>query len=78
MADKTQKQDDNVPGKFYVDKTCTGCSTCTAFAPENFAMNDDMSHARVIKQPENQEETDASQEALDSCPNGSIGNDGEE
>ncbi len=28
MADKTQKVPENVPGKWYVDDTCTPCHVC--------------------------------------------------
>ena len=29
MADKNQKWEDNVSGKFYVDKECILCSVCS-------------------------------------------------
>ncbi len=45
-------------------------------APENFKMNDDDSNAFVYKQPENDEEKEACEEALESCPVDAIGNDG--
>ncbi len=28
MADKNDKIPENVPGKYYVDRTCTPCHTC--------------------------------------------------
>jgi ferredoxin len=49
---------------------------CVDTAPENFKMNDDDSNAFVYKQPENDEETEACEEALESCPVDAIGNDG--
>jgi len=45
-------------------------------APENFKMNGDDSNAFVFKQPENEEERDACEEALENCPVNAIGNDG--
>ena len=41
MADKTEKWEDNVAGKFYVDKECILCSVCSDAAPLNFKMSDD-------------------------------------
>ncbi len=77
MADKSAKQPENVPGKFYVDENCGGCQVCLSSAPENFAMTDDDDHAYIVKQPENDEEIEACQEAIDSCPDEAIGDDGE-
>ncbi len=77
MADKSAKQDDNVPGKFYVDENCSGCQVCVSTAPDNFKMDDDDDHALVFKQPENADETEACEEAMDSCPDEAIGDDGE-
>ena len=37
MADKKEKWEDNVPGKFYVDRECILCSVCSDAAPKNFA-----------------------------------------
>lgn len=45
-------------------------------SPENFKMNDDDSNAFVYKQPENDEEKAACEEALEACPVNAIGNDG--
>jgi ferredoxin len=45
-------------------------------SPENFKMNDDGSNAFVYKQPENDEEKAACQEAAENCPVDAIGNDG--
>lgn len=76
MADKTTKHSDNVPGKYYVCAQCSACASCTGFAPDNFKMSDDMSHACVFKQPETPEEEAACVDAMSSCPNGAIGDDG--
>ena len=45
-------------------------------APENFKMSEDGSNAFVYKQPENDEEKAACQEASENCPVDAIGNDG--
>ncbi len=76
MANRNDKVPENVPGKFYVDSTCSGCMVCCDTAPENFKMNDDDSHALVYKQPANADETTKCQEAMDGCPETAIGNDG--
>lgn len=75
MAEKDDKVFENVPGKYYVDSNCDFCETCIEMAPENFAAHDD-EYAYVIKQPENDAEEDACQEALESCPSEAIGDDG--
>ena len=51
MANKTDKVNGNVEGKYYVDTSCIGCGMCEGTAPDNFKMNGDM--AIVYKQPEN-------------------------
>ena len=78
MADKNDKFEDNVPGKFYVDRECIICSVCSDCAPNNFRMSDDGSHDIVYKQPENADEVDQCYEALESCPVEAIGDDGDE
>ncbi|MBP7148055.1 MAG: ferredoxin [Acidobacteria bacterium] len=77
MADKTAKVPDGVPGKFYVDTSCSACKVCVDTAPDNFKMTDDDDHAFVSKQPANAEEEAVCQEAMDGCPSEAIGNDGE-
>ncbi|HHN75638.1 MAG TPA: ferredoxin [Acidobacteria bacterium] len=77
MADPSAKHPENAPGKFYVDENCGGCQVCIGTAPENFQMTDDDDHAYVVKQPANDEELEACQEAMDSCPDEAIGDDGE-
>ena len=75
MADKYEQYADNVPGKWYVDSSCIICSLCAELAPKNFKESDDGGHDIVYKQPENEEEEQACQEALEQCPVESIGND---
>lgn len=78
MANKNDKQKENVPGRFYVDKECIGCDTCIMSAEGNFAMEDDEGHAYVKKQPQTPEEIEQCLEALEGCPVEAIGEDGEE
>jgi ferredoxin len=77
MANKTGKQADNVPGKYYVDDQCIACGVCEGTAPENFKMSADGSHAFVAKQPENDAEEGQVKDCIESCPTNSIGDDGE-
>ena len=76
MADLQGRHADNAAGKFYVDSNCGGCQVCLSLAPENFKMTDDDDHALVCKQPEGDEETSACRDAIDSCPDDAIGDDG--
>lgn len=75
MADKADKNENNVAGKFYVDKQCIECGLCNGTAPDIFAMGD--GGAYVARQPENDEEVSLTNEAKDSCPVQAIGDDGE-
>ncbi|MHC4473714.1 MAG: ferredoxin [Planctomycetota bacterium] len=76
MADATDKCEENVPGKYYVDNNCSACMVCTESAPDHFKMTDDEEHAFVSKQPTTPEEEELCQEALEECPEESIGDDG--
>jgi len=78
MAEKNAKLSDNVPGKFYVDDQCIDCDACRATAPDNYARNEEQGYSYVSKQPENEEELNLCQEALEGCPVEAIGDDGEE
>lgn len=77
MADKTNKYDENVPGRFYVDRECIACDACVLAAPDHFGMDEDDGHAFVIKQPSGEAEEEACKEAMEGCPVEAIGNDGE-
>lgn len=46
-------------------------------APENFGRDDDEGVSYVKKQPDNDEELSACEEALEGCPVEAIGDDGE-
>ena len=75
MADKSDKNENNVPGKFYVDKQCIECGLCNGTAPDIFSMSD--SGAYVMQQPSNEADLALANEAKDSCPVQAIGDDGE-
>ena len=77
MADKNDKYDENVPGKFYVDQECIACDACVLAAPDHFNMDEDDGRAFVIKQPSDDSELEACQEAMEGCPVEAIGDDGE-
>ena len=77
MADKSSKQPEGVPGKWYVDTTCVPCNSCMDEAGSLLKYSADESHVFFAKQPSTPEEEGAAQRALDICPTGSIGNDGE-
>ena len=76
MADNTDKVPDNVDGQFYVDTNCIDCDLCRQTAPDNFDRNEDEGFSYVNKQPENDEETQACQDAIEECPVEAIGDDG--
>ena len=76
MADVNNKFEDNVEGDFYVDDQCIACGVCVDEAPDNFKMSDDESYVFVYKQPENGEEKEACETALESCPVDAIGSEG--
>ena len=77
MADKHQKNPENVRGKFYVDATCIDCDMCRNIAPQFFTRHDDNGYSYVFKQPQTPEEIAQAEEARISCPTETIGNDGE-
>jgi ferredoxin len=77
MAEKNNRNEKNVPGKFYVDDQCIDCDLCRSTAPDNFGTEDDLGYAYVMKQPENQEEEELCEEAMENCPVEAIGDDGE-
>jgi len=71
MARPADRLPDNVPGEFYVDRSCIDCDTCTRVAPGLFAAADD--HSFVARQPKSAEERLRALMALVSCPTASIG-----
>lgn len=77
MADKNDKVETNVPGKFFVDHQCIDCNLCRDTAPSNFKQNEAEGFSYVYKQPESPDEEAQCREALESCPVEAIGDDGE-
>lgn len=77
MADISDKNPENVPGKFYVDSSCIDCDLCRETAPSNFSREDNEGYSFVSKQPENDEEMALCVEAMEGCPVDAIGDDGE-
>ena len=76
MADKLDKQPDNVPGLWYVDTSCALCRMCLEEAPNFLTYNADETAVYFSKQPATPEEIVAAQRAMDVCPTLAIGNDG--
>lgn len=78
MADREDKNSENIPGKFYVDSQCIDCDLCRETAPSNFTRAEDEGYSYVFKQPENDEETAQCREAMEGCPVEAIGEDGKD
>lgn len=76
MPDPNEKWEDNVEGKWYVDKSCIFCGLCPQLAPENFCESEDGTHDVVYKQPENDDELAQCEDAAAQCPVTAIGDDG--
>jgi ferredoxin len=76
MASAEERWEDNVTGKYYVDKECILCSLCVDVAPESFRESDDGDHDVVYAQPVTDEQIEAAEDAMEQCPVDSIGNDG--
>lgn len=76
MADKSNKYDENIKGRYYVDRECIACDACVLAAPDHFGMDEDDGHAFVTKQPSSEGEEAACREAMEGCPVEAIGNDG--
>ena len=77
MADREDKNSENIAGKFYVDSQCIDCDLCRETAPNNFVRNEDSGYTYVSKQPAGDEENAQCVEAMEGCPVEAIGNDGE-
>jgi ferredoxin len=76
MPNPNAKVTENVFGPFYVDSACIDCDVCRDLAPENFARSFKHAYSYVSKQPENEAERAACEEAIACCPVEAIGNDG--
>ena len=73
MASIHKRLADNVPGEFYVDKTCIDCDTCRQVAPEVFTRSDAAGMSYVHRQPVDVYQAERARMALVACPTSSIG-----
>ena len=76
MADNTQRWEDNVAGRWYVDRTCILCSLCSDLAPRSFKESVAGDHDIVYRQPVTPEEIAQAEQAKAQCPVEAIGEDG--
>jgi ferredoxin len=76
MAEKNNRLAENVAGRYYVDSTCIDCDLCRETAPQIFRRNDEIGMSVVYRQPITPDEIGLAEEAKESCPTESIGNDG--
>jgi glyoxylase-like metal-dependent hydrolase (beta-lactamase superfamily II)/ferredoxin len=74
MADLAKILPDNVPGEYFVDRTCIDCDTCRQLAPAVFGESAGASFVR--QQPADAAAERATLQALVACPTGSIGSRG--
>jgi ferredoxin len=77
MAVKANKNEGNIPGKFYVDDQCIDCDLCREMCPECFRRDEDSGYSVVFKQPEDEDEIAMCEDAMENCPVNAIGDDGE-
>ena len=52
--------------RYYVSKECIGCRACVGVAQNNFDINNNLAY--VKKQPENNEEIESCEKAMEACP----------
>ena len=76
MVDRNFKADRNVPGEYYVDTSCVDCDLCRQYAPESMRRDEETGNSYVFHQPATPEQIAAAEEARQSCPTESIGNNG--
>jgi ferredoxin len=75
-SNDTTPHPDNVPGRYYVDRTCIDCGLCPNLAPHTFAESDDATHSYAYSQPQTEEEVADCEEAVATCPTNSVRDDG--
>ena len=76
MPNPKDKVPENVPGLYYSDTSCIDCGMCPETAPLIFKRQEDAGYSYVYRQPVTPEEIAQAEEALNSCPSDSIGNNG--
>ncbi len=77
MADIAKRYPDNVAGKYYVDRECGDCDTCSRRLPDIFRRNEACGYSYVYRQPTIPDEADACDEMVGDCPYDAIGADGD-
>ncbi len=77
MPNPRDKVPENVPGPYYSDTTSIDCGMCPEMAPLTFKREEDAGYSYVYRQPVTPEEIALADEARQSCPSDSIGNDGD-
>jgi ferredoxin len=77
MAITSDRLTQNVTGRYYVDSSCIDCDLCRSTAPAFFTRDDEIGFSIVHRQPVTPEDAALAEEAMDGCPSGSIGNDGD-
>ena len=77
MANFLHRFPNGVPGRFYVDDSCIYCALCVETAPTVFRYEAEYGWALVFHQPTTEEELHLTLEAVEGCPDGSIGTDGD-
>ena len=76
MPDPSNRVEENIAGPFYVDSTCIDCDVCRETAPTNFVRSFKHGYSYVGRQPQNEAEYAACEEAMSVCPVEAIGSDG--
>ncbi|HME89841.1 MAG TPA: ferredoxin, partial [Myxococcaceae bacterium] len=72
MAQISQSLPENVPGDFFVDRSCIDCDTCRQIAPQTFVRSDS-GYSFVARQPTEGGDRRRALMALVACPTASIG-----
>lgn len=75
MANIAERWEDNITGKYYVDKSCIFCNLCIELAPNNLINSPQNDHVIIYKQPDSDEEISQCKEAIEQCPVEAIGDD---
>src|SRR5262245_61753042 len=73
MARLAERAAGNVPGDFFVDRSCIDCDTCRQLAPEVFGRSPALGQSVVVRQPGDGGAKKRALMALVSCPTASIG-----
>ena len=78
MADLSERYQDNVDGRYFVDEQCIDCNLCREEAPKNFTRQEELGYSYVYKQPEGEDEEEMCKNAMEFCPVEAIGDFGNE